>query len=681
MNQRIINKLIFLMLGIILITTIAFYKYMDKKEESIAPDLLVDREVFFGNPDRAMVNISPDGKYVAYLAPFEDVMNVWVADINNIENAKVITNSKNKGIKGYVWSYDSAHILYMKDENGDENWRLYSIDVKKLKKKLLTPSSGIRSDIVKLSKKNTHEALITLNQRSREIFDVYKVNLLTGKLELVYENNKSFFSFFADDDLNLRAAYKLLPNGTGEIHHFKNSAKNETEIAYVIDYEDMQSSHPRHISDDGRYLYINDSKEINTAALKKLDLKTKEITLIYENELVDIEGIFYSRKDDKVLAINVEYDRPSWVFLNAELEEDFKFLNSHNPNFIRNISMSLDQNYWIVLFNRDNGPGEYYYYDRRAKKLSFLFVNNQDLLEHKFAMMHPKIIKARDSMELTAYLTVPRWLDDGNGNPKYPTPFVLLVHGGPNARDYWGFNSVHQWLANRGYSVLSINYRGSSGFGKFYLNSGNGQWSRAMQDDLEDAAMWAVKNNIAIEDKMAIMGGSYGGYATLVAMTKTPKLFAAGIDIVGPSNLITLVETTPPYWKPFMASLIKKLGASTATERGKEFLRRASPLSYAEKVENPLMIVHGKNDQRVKQDESDQFVNKLKENNIPVHYIIYTDEGHGLSKAINRLSMYDQAERFLSIYVGGRFHKASQSDYSASSMKVIEKGFNLELHD
>jgi dipeptidyl aminopeptidase/acylaminoacyl peptidase len=341
------------------------------------------------------------------------------------------------------------------------------------------------------------------------------------------------------------------------------------------------------------------------------------------------------------------------------------------------VARSHDDNKWIAAYMLSDGPIKYYLYDRTAKKAEFLFVSNAKQIGLPLAKMHSKIIKSRDGLDLVSYLTVPRWLDNGAGLPQHPLPLVLYVHGGPTARDSWGFDRTAQLLANRGLAVLQVNYRGSTGFGKDFANAGYGEWSGKMQRDLEDAVQWCVENNIADKDKVVIMGGSYGGYATLVGMTMTPDLYAAGIDIVGPSNLETLVSSVPPYWKPAMAHLKKRLGVEDFdTPEAKEHLKKISPLTYAHQLKRPLLVVQGANDPRVKKAEADQIVQALKEKNIPVMYLLYPDEGHGLARPENSLSMYAYIETFLSNVLGTRC-LPHDGNFPGATVQILE-GHDLE---
>lgn len=640
-------------------------------EEMVKRDKLIQREVLFGNPDKIMTRLSGDGKHISFIAPKDGVLNVWVAPANDLSNAKVITDEKIRGISRYFWAKNNKHIIYAQDKSGDENWHLYSVNIENLEQKDLTPLDGVRASVLKLSNNFPSEMLVLLNDRVAEYHDIYRVNIETGERTSVYENKEKFASFVSDEDFAIRFAYKMLPSGEGEMYIFEQGKTDSPKLFQKIATEDMLTTSPLHITRDGTFLYMIDSTGQDTSALMQVNLATQEKKLIHINPKADISDLLVNPISKIVQAVSVEYLKKEWKIIDNAIAQDIVKLQKIDTGNIEIVSRTRRDDKWVVAFLQDDGPIKYYLYNRENNEAKFLFVSNSLQKDVPLAKMHPVKIKSRDGLDLVSYLTVPRWLDNGSGNPSAPAPTVLYVHGGPNARDAWGFNAVHQWLANRGYAVLSVNYRGSTGFGKGFINAGDGEWARAMQDDLEDAVAWAIDNKIAQKDKIAIMGGSYGGYATLVGMTRTPDLFAAGIDIVGPSNLETLLNSIPPYWKPMMAHLNKIIGASADTEEGLAFLKERSPLTYADKIKKPLLIVQGANDPRVKQAESDQIVAAMVKHRIPVVYLLYPDEGHGLVRPENRLSMYACAEVFLANFLGGD-HIPHDNIFPGSTIEVKE---------
>ncbi|MBA2628733.1 MAG: S9 family peptidase [Rickettsiaceae bacterium] len=634
-------------------------------------DNLISREVLFGNPDRVATRISKDGKLLSYIAPKDGVLNIWVAPVDKISEAKVITNEKQRGIRSYFWGNDNTHIIYAQDKKGDENWRLYSVNVLNDEQKDLTPSDGVRASVLKLSDKYPNEILILINDRVPEYFDIYRVNIDTGKRELVYENSAQYSSFLADDDFKIRLGYKMLPSGEGEIYLFENGDIEKAKLFQKISTEDMLTTAPLHISSDGTKLFMSDSSGRNTSALIEVDLSINTRKVIYENDKADIDDYIVDTKSKMIQGVATNYLRKDWRIIDSKIALDLEYLKEIEDGDLEIVSRTYEDDKWVVVFSKSDSPSKYYLYDRTQRKAQFLFVSNTSQEGLPFSRMYPHSIKSRDGLDLVSYLTIPRWLDDGKGIPSKTVPLVVYVHGGPNARDSWGFSSGVQWLANRGYAVLNVNYRGSTGFGKNFSNAGDGEWARKMQDDLADGVQWAIDNKVTQKDQIVIMGGSYGGYAALVGMTMTPDMYVAGIDIVGPSNLETLLNSIPPYWKPQMAHLIKIIGASPDVEEGREFLKERSPLNFAKNIKKPLLIVQGANDPRVKQAESDQIVEAMKKLSIPVVYLLYPDEGHGLARPENRLSMYANAEVFLANFAGGRF-VPHNNNFPGSSVVVKE---------
>lgn len=669
-----LKKFSLVLITIVMMNSAIIFAQDNNQEKLMKEDILIPREVLFGNPDKIVVRMSEDGKYISYLAPLNGVLNIFIAPVSNPSDGRAITDDKERGIRSYTWAKNSNNIIYAMDNKGDENFRLHSIDINTLENKLLTPKDGVKAGILKTSKNFPDEILIQMNKIVLEYFDIYKINVKTGKEELVFENKEKYTSFTVDDDFKIRLAYKMLPNGEGEIYLFKNANVSNPELFHKIKIEDMITTSTLHIIADGLLLYMVDSSGRDKSALFEVDLLTQKRRMIYEDPRADIDSCLTDPITKKIQAVAVDYLEKEWVILDEQIKEDINYLSSFHDGDLEIISRVNKDNKWIVVYMQDDGPYKYYLYDRSSKEAKFLFVSNSRQEKYNFAKMHPVKIAARDGLELISYLTLPRWLNKELKLQK-PIPLVLYVHGGPNSRDHKSYNATHQWLANRGYAVLSVNYRGSIGFGKSFSNAGDGQWARKMQDDLEDAVKWAIDNNITEKDKVVIMGGSYGGYATLVGMTMTPDLYAAGVDIVGPSNLETLMNSIPPYWKPVFAHLKKIIGASPEDEDGKKFLFERSPLNYAKNIKKPLLIVQGAHDPRVKQAEADQIVAAMKEHGIPVVYLLYKDEGHGLARPENRMSFYANAEIFLANILKGRYIK-HDGKFPNSSMEIIE-GRNL----
>lgn len=637
--------------------------FFDDDDDDTTTSGLIPREVLFGNPTRAAPRLSPDGKRVAFLAPSGGVLNVWVAPADDIASAKAITTSKKRPVRRFFWAYDNAHVVYLQDKGGDENWRAYSVDVDTNQEIDLTPIDGVRTEIQELSHKKPHEILVGLNDRDERYHDVYAVDIRTGKRRLVQKNDGEYASFVTDDDFRIRYALKPTPEGGEQI--LRRDGEEFTPFS-KIGPDDQLTTGVAGFDKTGKTLYLRDSRGRNTSALVAMPAAGGATQVVAEDAQADVEDLLTHPTEKTVQAVASSYLRRKWQFMDAEVEKDFAELSKVSPGDVEVTSRSLDDQRWTVAFLTDDGPVRYYLFDRKTKKAAFLFSNRSDLEDLPLATMRPVAIKARDGLVMPSYLTLPASIK--GDRPSHPLPMVLFVHGGPWARDSWGYNPYHQWLQNRGYAVLSVNYRGSTGFGKKHINLSNHQWAGTMHDDLIDAVEWAVREGVANKDKIAIMGGSYGGYATLVGLTFTPKRFACGVDIVGPSNLVTLLESIPPYWASYLAVLKKRLGDHT-TEQGKKQLMLRSPVRRADKIERPLLIGQGKNDPRVKQAESDQIVKAMQKKNIPVTYVLYPDEGHGFAQPQNRLSFNAVAEAFLGRCLGGSSEPAGD-DFEGSSIQV-----------
>lgn len=602
---------------------------------------LIPRSLLFGNPEKLMVRMSHDGKHISYIAPKNGVLNIWLSSFDDISNAQVITDDTDRGIRQYFWAYDNKHILFMQDHKGDENFRLYSYNIESKEIALLSPENGIKTVIFKISIDKPNEILIGLNQRKQEYFDVYKLDLDDCTTSLILENDK-FSSVTADNNLNIR--FGVLSNSEGNEEYYEY-VDSEWKLRMVSPMADSKTTGIMGFDNTNHALYMLDSRDRDTAALTLWNLNTNTTNLIFEDKRADISVFAFHPTKKNIQVIVVDYDKPILQILDPEIESDISFLQKMHQGFFSIVSRATDDSVWLVAYSDDVMLPHYYVYNRLEQKLSFLFSAQPELEKYNLCKMEPIIIKSRDGLDLVSYLTMPKDIS-------IQVPMVLYVHGGPWVRDVWSFNHVHQWLANRGYAVLSVNYRGSTGFGKNFVNQGNREWGAKMHDDLIDVVNWAIAHNIADPKKICIMGGSYGGYATLVGLTFTPEIFACGVDIVGPSNLITLLESFPAYWKPIMVDMKHRVG-DHETEEGRQELKNRSPLTFVNKIVKPLFIAQGEHDPRVKKAESDQIVDAMKKHNIPVLYAVYPDEGHGFAKPDNRLSFYAMTEQFLHLVLGG----------------------------
>lgn len=633
---------------------------------TVADVALIPREILFGNPDRAGVSLSPDGKHIAFLADLDGVMNVWVAPTTNPDKARPITRDADRGIRTKYWAYTNDHVLYLQDKDGDENWRVYSANIHTGEQQALTPEGKVQARIQELSRRFPNEMLVSLNERTPAFHDIYRVDLRTGERSLLLKND-GYQAFLTNDEFEVRMALRGTPTGGRDV--YLRNADGEWKLFAEISQQDALTTAPAGFTGDGKKLYMLDSRGRNTAALTLIDLDTNESEIITADERADISGVLAHPTEKTVQAAAFTYLRKKWTVIDPTLKKDFAYLASVEDADFEVTSRTLDDQQWIVAYLQDDGPVRYYHYDRTAGKAKFLFTNRAELEDLPLVPMHPVAIQSRDDLELVSYLTLPPATDrDGDARPEKPVPLVLFVHGGPWARDNWGYNPYHQWLANRGYAVLAVNFRGSTGLGKLFVNAGDLQWGANMHNDLIDAVNWAIREKIADPDKVAIMGGSYGGYAVLWGLTNTPKVFACGVDIVGPSNLVTLLESIPPYWRPLIEMFTSRVGDHRTAE-GREFLLSRSPIRYVKNIERPLLIGQGANDPRVKQAESDRIVEAMQKKNIPVTYVLFPDEGHGFARPTNRMAFNAVAEAFLAQHLGGRVQPIG-NDFEGSSLTV-----------
>jgi len=626
---------------------------------------LIPRKALFGNPDRTSVRISPDGEHLAWIAPHEGVLNVWVAPRQDLAAARVITDDRLRGIRYMMWAYNNSHILYIQDKGGDENWRVYSANLSGGDVKDLTPFEGAQARIEQASEFFPDEIIVGLNNRVPQLHDLHRVNILTGETTLV-EENPGFMGFIVHDNFQVVGAYAMTPEGGMNLFLKKTGGWEPWES---IPQEDTMTSNTVGMDKTGTHLYMTDSRGRDTGALFEVELATKSRRLLAEDPLVDAGETIIHPTLKHVQAVSFTYDRRRWQVLDPSLAADLEYLNTVSPGEVQLLNRSLDDIFWTVAYTLDDGPVQYYLYDRSERQAHFLFTNRSALKDAPLAKMRSFIINAHDGLKLVGYYTLPLGCDSNDdGIPDHPMPMVLLPHGGPWGRDVWGFDPYHQWLANRGYVVVNVNFRSSTGFGKRFVNAGDKAWATGIIQDQYDTVQWAIQQGIADPDLVAIMGGSFGGYSTLAGLTFFPDTYACGVDIVGPSNLITLLESVPEYWKPMLDMLTSRVG-DHRTEEGRALLTAHSPLSRAGHIRKPLLIGQGANDPRVKQAESDQIVKAMQEKGIPVTYVLYPDEGHGFARPENNLSFSAVAEAFLARCLEGRYEPVGD-DFKGASIQV-----------
>jgi len=621
---------------------------------------LIPRDVIFGNPVKSSPQISPDGTRISYLAPSaEGVLNVWARSVDGGE-AEQVTNDTKRGIRGYGWSEDSKAIMYIQDFGGDENWHVYQANLESKVVRDLTPFQGIRAQGMMSDRHHPNELLVGLNLRDRRVFDMYRIDLTTGAVVLDTENPGDVLAWTTDADFVIRGAVATNPMDGSTILRVRDAKGQPWRD--LLHWPFGENGGPLDFTADGKALYVETSIGADTTRLVKLSLADgKELETLAQNDKVDVGAVVIHPDTHVVQAVGFNYLKNEWTVLDSSIKGDFDYLGTLQRGEFGVGSRTLDDGRWVVAYDTDDGPVTWYLYDRGKKKAEKLFVSRPELENYTLATMEPVVIKARDGLEMVGFLTVPPGKEAKN------LPLVLNVHGGPWARDAWGYNGESQWFANRGYATLQLNFRASTGYGKNFLNAGNGEWGvGAMQHDLTDAVNWAIEQGIADPKKVAIYGGSYGGYATLAGLAFTPGLYCCGVDIVGPSNMQTLFASIPPYWAPLKKQLVLRVGD---VEGDDEYNRKISPLFHADKIVRPLIIAQGANDPRVNIREADQMVEAMRARKMEVGYVVYPDEGHGFARPENRLDFYGRAEEFLGKHLGGRVEPWSEVEGSSAEAR------------
>ena len=609
---------------------------------SLSQKKLIPRTVLFGNPEKAAPLIAPDGNRMSYLAPLNNVLNIWVGTPGQ-NDFRPVTKDTDRGITRYFWSEDNRHILYLQDAGGNENWRLFSVDVESGVTRDLTPYENVQTQILHHDKKFPNELLIAMNRDNPELHDVYHLDLRTCDLRLIEKNPGNVVGWVVDTEMKVKGAMAATPQGGFDLLIQQKDESWKKIIEW--DEEDSLTSSPAVFSHDGT-LYLTDSRGANAARLVKLDVDSGRIQVLVEDPEYDVSDFLINPDTHEIQAVGMVKDRDEWIILDESVREDLDIIRGlHRGDFFL-LNRDHDDQTWMIGFTVDNGPVPYYAYNRKTKMAEFLFSNRPDLDHYELAQMESISFQSRDGLMIHGYLTLPA------GAPRSNLPLVLNVHGGPWHRDTWGYNGEAQWLANRGYACLQVNFRGSTGYGKRFVNAGDREWGGKMHDDLVDAVQWIVHQGIADPTRIAIYGGSYGGYASLVGATFTPDLFRCAVSIVGPSNLITFIKTIPPYWSTFLAVMHKRLGNP---DTDTDFLISRSPLNKVDQIRIPMLIAQGANDPRVKQAESEQIVDAMQSRGIPHEYLLFPDEGHGFVKPQNRLKFYAAAEKFLATHLGGRY--------------------------
>ncbi len=630
-----------------------------QEQVTMTPAPLLDRELFFGDPEISGSQLSPDGQWMSFIKPYNGARNIWVKAADApFDAAKPIT-ADDRPVPGYFWSRDSHFILYVQDKDGDENFHVWAVDPNGTivadtgvpAARDLTPVDGVRAQILSVPKHNPDVMMVGLNDRDPSYHDIYRVNISTGERTLLRENTEGVGAWMFDNEGELRLAYRPIPGGGAELLRVDMQGLHRIATSTYEETLNPTAFHP-----NGKQCYVTSNcGDVDLEQLMLMDIDTGEFTLVEkdpENQ-VDFAGAMYHPETDEMLATFYVGDRVRVYPKTPEMEALWKSIKASLPDGeIGMNSMSTDMSKMLLSVSSDVDPGSVYLYDAATKKSTLQYRSRPELPSEHLAHMKPVSYEARDGMTIHGYLTLPKGVEHKN------LPTVMYIHGGPWARDFWGYEPYCQFLANRGYAVMQVNYRSSTGYGKKYTNAGNREWGiGAMQHDITDAVNWLIDEGYADPDKVAIFGGSYGGYATLAGVTFTPDLYACGIPYVGPSNLLTLINSFPEYWKPFLeGSWYKKVG-NPEVEADKADLIARSPLFHCDQIKAPLLVVHGANDPRVKQHESDQIVVALRQKGKDVEYIVAPDEGHGFRAPNNRKALAVAMEKFLAKQLGGRFQE------------------------
>jgi len=633
---------------------------------------LIDRDLFFGDPEVSGAQLSPDGRFITFIRPYQGVRNIWIKAIDeDFDEARPLT-ADDKPVPGYFWSRDSQYVLYVQDKGGDENFHVWAVDpdgevdsesgVPAARN--LTDFDGVRAFILSVPKNTPDHMLIGLNDRDPALHDVYRVQISTGERELLIENNQNIAGWSADLEGNIRMATRMNSEGGTEILAVKDNQLGD--VVFECSWLESCGLASFHPNGEQVWFLSNKGEENDLTGLYLMDLDDYELTLFErdpEGE-VDFGGVVLHPETNELLATVYVGDRVRIYPKNDEFAADLAFLREQLPEGEIGLpSQTADGSIALVSLSRDVDPGSVYVFDREARTVELLYRSRPDLPSDQLAHMQPIRYTARDGLEIPAYLTLPNGVEPEN------LAVVALIHGGPWARDTWGYSSLVQFLANRGYAVLQPNFRASTGYGKAFLNAGNNEWGDAMQDDITDGVQYLIEQGIADPDRVCIMGGSYGGYATLAGMVFTPELYACGVNIVGVSNLISLLNSIPAYWGPARQIFTLRMG-DPDTEEGRAQLERQSPINHVDRIQRPLLVIHGANDPRVKQAEADQIVVAMRERDLDVEYIVAPDEGHGFRGRENRLAMYARSEEFMATHLGGRY-QAEMSETVAERLAAI----------
>jgi dipeptidyl aminopeptidase/acylaminoacyl peptidase len=571
-------------------------------------------------------------------------LNVWVRTVGQ-DDDRVVTHDRHRGIRSYLWAPNGEQILFSQDTDGDRHWHLFSVDLATETVRDLTPFEGVTAATVAVSPKYPDEILVGINKRDEQFRDVHRLNLKSGELSLLVENTEGFVGWLADHEFKVRLGAKLTDNG-GFALWVRDDDESSWRRLNEWAPEDTLNSEAISFTPDGRGIYILSSTGANTSELRVMDVSTGREKTLASDRYSDVYSVFIHPQTHEVQAVSYYKERLHWKVLDPTVRADFHAIERIRRGDFYIMNRDRDDQTWLIAFTVDDGPIHFYTFDRKSKRAEFLFVNRPALGRLTLAKTAPISFRTRDALTIHGYLTTPPNVRARD------LPMVLLVHGGPWDRDRWGYNGTVQWLANRGYAVLQVNFRGSRGYGKAFINAGNKEWGGKIYQDLVDGVYWAIKRRIADPKRVAIFGSSFGGYQALVGLSTSPEMYACGVDISGFCDVATWVQSLPPVWKPYEPIIWDRVGHP---ERNAGLLRSHSPLYHVDNITKPLLIAHGANDPYVKTEEVRQIVDTLKKLGRSVEYVEYADEGHEFARPENRLDFYAKAEKFLSKHLGGRY--------------------------
>lgn len=628
----------------LIILTFSLFSCANKNANQKTNEIVIAKQIpledFFKNPEKSSYQISPDGSFYSFMAPYKNRMNIFIQKIGD-SSATQLTFEEARDIAGYFWP-NNEQIVFLKDEAGDENFHLFGVNIDGSNPISFTDFEGVRAQIIDDLPDQEGFVVIGLNKRNKQVFDPYRLNLKTGEISMLAENPGNIQGWMFDHDGNLRIATAIVDGVNQSILYRENE---EDEFKTIITTNFKEGFNPQFFTFDNKNIIGSSNLGRDKSAIVEFDpITAKEVRVLYTNDDYDVNGVGYSRKRKVITAAYFESWKSERYYFDSTSKKIFEKIQKQLAGYEIGITgVNKDENILILRTYSDKSLGAYYIYNSEDDKMEKIVDVSPWIDENEMSNQLPVDYQSRDGLKINGYLTLPKGYNMENAKN---LPVVINPHGGPWARDSWGFNPEIQFLANRGYAVLQMNFRGSTGYGRKFFEASFKKWGREMQDDITDGTQWLIDKGIADSTRIAIYGGSYGGYATLMGLVKEPKMYAAGVDYVGVSNMFTFMKTIPPYWEPMLEMMYEMVGD---VEKDSTMLREVSPVFHVDKIKAPLFIAQGANDPRVNVDESDQMVKAMKEKGVEVEYLVKKDEGHGFRNEENRFEFYRAMEKFLSL--------------------------------